>query len=466
MISQSAFVEEQSHEAGERVVWPRILVTGATGFIGGWVVEALCEAGAADIRAGVRRKSARLERLPAKTVYCDIMDILSLTASLQGVEVVINCVRDHTDGATIEGTRGLLDAARSCGVKRIVQMSSIAVYGNSPGVVTEREPKAPVNRYGEEKDVAEELCRAASGPDFTIAVVRPALVYGPYGEEWTARFIREIATGRLQQLGAAGQGDANLIFAGDLGRFAAQLAIKSLPPFSVYNANGAEIPTFDAYFDQLSQAMGRGPLPLTSRPAWLFGLRRLIRRAIRMILRPHKPAIQKLAESNQLLKPALEKTEKLFEYDVFDEPRHRFAQNVVYSNDLAQSIGFQPKTSLEEGVTASVQWAQAEHLTKSAESVQRNRPLSQHRTEAPTFYRIEYFRKAKPVGATSWFTKLEEAKLVAADGLSLHRADFVRITDLGAGRAQVHCIRKVKSRVIRHVRLLLRRARWRGTARR
>jgi nucleoside-diphosphate-sugar epimerase len=458
MILQSAFVEEQRHEAGERVVWPPILVTGATGFIGGWVVEALCEAGAPDIRAGVRRKSARLEGLPAKTVYCDIMDVPSLTASLQGVGVVINCVRHHADGATIEGTRRLLEAARACGVKRIVHMSSIAVYGNSPGVVTEQGPKAPVNRYGEEKDVAEELCRGASGPDFTIAVVRPALVYGPYGEEWSARFIREIASGRLQQLGAAGQGDANLIFAGDLGRFAAQLAIKSLPPFSVYNANGAEIPTFDAYFDQLSHAMGRGPLPLTSRPAWLFGLRRLIRRATRMILRSYKPALQKLAESNQLLRAALEKAEKLFEYNVFDEPRHRFAQNVVYSNDRAQSIGFQPKTSLEEGVTASVQWAQAEYLTTSAESVQPNWPLSQHHIEVPTFYRVEYFRKAKPVGATSWFTRLREAKAVAGDGLSLHRADFARITDLGAG-AQAHCIRKLnsESRVSRRIKLILRR---------
>jgi nucleoside-diphosphate-sugar epimerase len=50
----------------------------------------------------------------------------------------------------------------------------------------------------------------------TIAVIRPALVYGPHGEEWTARFLKGIATGNLVRLGPAGQGKANLVYAGDL----------------------------------------------------------------------------------------------------------------------------------------------------------------------------------------------------------------------------------------------------------
>jgi nucleoside-diphosphate-sugar epimerase len=124
------------------MVWPRILVTGGTGFIGGWVVDALCSAGATDVVAGVRRPSPRLERVPVKLVHCDLMDRESLETALQGIEVVIHCGRDPAKGATVEGTRRLLEAIRVRGIKRLVQMSSIAVYGNARGVVTEEAPES------------------------------------------------------------------------------------------------------------------------------------------------------------------------------------------------------------------------------------------------------------------------------------------------------------------------------------
>jgi uncharacterized protein YbjT (DUF2867 family) len=47
------------------MAWPRILVTGETGFIGSWVVDALYSAGATDVVAGVRRPSPRLDRFPS-----------------------------------------------------------------------------------------------------------------------------------------------------------------------------------------------------------------------------------------------------------------------------------------------------------------------------------------------------------------------------------------------------------------
>jgi nucleoside-diphosphate-sugar epimerase len=70
------------------------------------------------------------------------MDRESLETELQGIEVVIHCGRDPAKGATVEGTRRLLEAIRVRGIKRLVQMSSIAVYGNARGVVTEEVPES------------------------------------------------------------------------------------------------------------------------------------------------------------------------------------------------------------------------------------------------------------------------------------------------------------------------------------
>jgi UDP-glucose 4-epimerase len=292
------------------------------------------------------------------------MDRESLENALQGIEVVIHCARGPAKGAMVEGTRRLLEAIRLGGIKRLVQMSSIAVYGNASGIITEDVPASPIDQYGEEKFAEEKLCQAAAGPDLTVAVVRPSLVYGPFGDFWTGRFIESIAAGRLKQLGKAGWGQANLIYVEDLAHFAAELAIRPLPEYSVYNANGPEIPTFDEYFDRLSRALGQGPLPVSERHAIPAGLRRQVRRAARLLLRTQQATLKKIAQGKPNLELALSAIEKTFQRDLSDEPRSRFSQRVVYSNDRARRAGLKPRTSLQEGVSASVEWAKSNGLIK------------------------------------------------------------------------------------------------------
>jgi len=346
------------------MAWPRILVTGGTGFIGGWVVDALCSAGTTEVVAGVRRPSPRLERFPVKLVHCDLMHRGSLEKALRGIEVVIHCARDPAKGATVEGTRHLLEAIRARSVKRLVQMSSIAVYGDASGIITEDVPASPIDQYGEEKFAEEKLCQAAAGPDLTVAVVRPSLVYGPFGDLWTGRFIEGIAAGRLRQLGKDGRGQANLIYVVDLARFAAELSLRPLPEYSVYNANGAEIPTFDEYFDRLSRALGQGPLPVSERRAIPKGLRRQVRRAARLLLRTQQATLKKITHGKPNLESALSAIEQTLQRDVNDEPSSRFSRHVVYSNDQARRVGLQPRTSLQDGVNASVEWAKSRGLIK------------------------------------------------------------------------------------------------------
>lgn len=330
--------------------WPRILVTGATGFIGGAVVEALHNAGADGTVAGVRHASPRLDQLPVKLENCDVLDQKTIENALEGMDVVIHCARDSAKGATVEGTRHLLDAIRVKRIKRLVHMSSIAVYGDADGVITDDTPPAPADEYGADKLAEERLCQAAAGPGLTVAVIRPSLVYGPCGYLWTTRFIEGILEGQLNQFPEA-QGPANLIYVGDLARFAIGLAVRPLPEYSVFNANGAEIPTFNSYFDRLSRALGHGPLPLNERQL-RSGLTRQVRRAARLVLRTQGTTLRHIASGKPGLEAKLSDVERAVRYDIGDErdAPARYGREVVYSNDRARQFGLNPTTSLCEGM--------------------------------------------------------------------------------------------------------------------
>lgn len=352
---------------------PTTLVIGASGFIGGWVTEALHAAGRTTLRAGVRgtTRADRLAELASvKLVCCDILGRSSLEAALEGVDTVINCARDHdVSGGTVMGARLLTECAAAKGVGTLIQLSSVAVYGAATGLVTEDTPPvSPVNAYGLEKHAAEEICRAAAGPRLHVVVLRPSLVYGPRGEEWTAAFLRDIFADRLRRLGAAGTGQANLVYAGDLARFIVQLIGTELPEFLLFNVNGAEIPTFDEYFNHLSFAVGLGPLAYKQTNKHIAALRRQVRRGARLAVRQ----VTKASRSTHRFVPGLPgfldaAAEKL-RYGFGDEPPDNYAKSVIYSIDRARAHGFRPETSLDEGIAASVAWARASGLARKHRS--------------------------------------------------------------------------------------------------
>jgi nucleoside-diphosphate-sugar epimerase len=224
------------------------------------------------------------------------------------------------------------------------------------GIITEDTPPSPADEYGADKLAEERLCQAASGPGLTVAVIRPSLVYGPCGYLWTTRFIEGILEGQLNQFPEA-QGPANLIYVGDLARFAIGLAVQPLPAYSVFNANGAEIPTFNSYFDSLSRALGHGPLPLNERQL-RSGLRRQVRRAARLVLRTQGSTLKQIASGKPNLEAKLSDVERAVRFDIGDErdARARYGREVVYSNDRARQFGLNPATSLREGIDATVDW--------------------------------------------------------------------------------------------------------------
>jgi nucleoside-diphosphate-sugar epimerase len=137
-----------------------ILVTGASGFIGGWLAEMLYLSGAVGVRAGIRNwsRAARLARFPIDFVLCDVMDRTQIAAAMNGVTCVIHCAKGSKE-ITIEGTRNMLDSALRSGVKRFVHLSTAEIYGDPAGEIDETFPYIYTgNTYGDSKIEAEKIC--------------------------------------------------------------------------------------------------------------------------------------------------------------------------------------------------------------------------------------------------------------------------------------------------------------------
>ncbi|MDB5368650.1 MAG: dependent epimerase/dehydratase family protein [Roseomonas sp.] len=229
-----------------------VLVLGAGGFIGNHVLTGLARAGLPVI-AGIRR---RAPAAPVPSRQVDAGDAGSLAAAMEGVGAVVNCVASGP-GAMVEGARLLAAAA---GPRRIVHLSSMAVYGAATGLVDEDAPLRPEGAYGEGKAAAEAVLRAHAAQGGEVVMLRPGCVHGPGSESWTARPARLLRAGRLGDLGAAGDGACNLTAVADLA--AATAAALRLPEArgQAYNISDPGPMDWNAYFRGLARAIGAIPL--------------------------------------------------------------------------------------------------------------------------------------------------------------------------------------------------------------
>lgn len=235
----------------------RILVLGASGFIGRSVVARLADAGHEVVLARHRASLARGSSTALiEAVTCDLGNPESLRAALAGVTAVINCAGGdaHTLSA---GSVALCDAARATeGVARIVHMSSLAVYGSTDRHVDEDSCPAAEGWYANAKLTAEHALHAFAGGSRDAVILRPGIVYGPDGPQWTRRVAQWLRDGRVGDLGAAGDGRCNMVHVDDVAQATvAALVLPRLDEARVINLPGGDSWTWNRYFRRFSLAL-------------------------------------------------------------------------------------------------------------------------------------------------------------------------------------------------------------------
>lgn len=239
----------------------RVLVTGASGFLGSFACGQLVAAGH-EVLSLVRRPGS--EPPGTQPVLADLTDADALASALSGArpDAVLHLaaeIASQRDAArvravNVDGTRALLDACAQAGSPKVVFTSTV-VTGDAGGALLTEESELPVQTpYGESKQDGEKLLAESGLP---WVVIRPSHVYGPGG--W---YLEEIVP-RVRQPGrfcVIGRG-ANLwdvVHVEDVAS-ALVLAVEKAPSGSVFHcADDTPISYYD-FMALTAKTLGVGP---------------------------------------------------------------------------------------------------------------------------------------------------------------------------------------------------------------
>jgi nucleoside-diphosphate-sugar epimerase len=178
-----------------------ILVTGATGFIGGRVCERLVQAGFKNVRGLVHDFShaPRVARLPIELRQGDLMNPKSVKDALADCKIVFHLGLGQGPGIA-GGTRNLLKAAGDAQVEQLVHISTTSVYGLKPAAnaaTEETRPRPTGNEYSDYKLAAERAVQYFMTRGLPAVILRPSIVIGPYSH-WSIGVINQLRQGSYQ----------------------------------------------------------------------------------------------------------------------------------------------------------------------------------------------------------------------------------------------------------------------------
>ena len=267
----------------------KLLVTGASGFVGRALVSQLISRGRAVVGT-VRHDSRELPPGAARVVVGDLAPDTDWRAALAGIDVVVHLaarvhvMRDSVADplaefrrVNVEATKSLARQSAAAGAARFVYLSSVKVNGES-GFYRESDAPAPGDAYGVSKREAElALSEISAETGMSVVVIRPPLVYGPGVKANFRALMRAVAQGLPLPFGAV-DNRRSLVALDNLVDFIIRCAEH---PDAVNEtflvSDGEDLSTADL-IRRLARAMGRRARLVPVPPSVLMALATIVRR--------------------------------------------------------------------------------------------------------------------------------------------------------------------------------------------
>ena len=227
----------------------KVLVTGATGFVGPKIVHALRARGH-DVRALVRRpeRAKTLRAWGCELAEGDMTDAGSLRRAVDGCGVVVHVVAvirgsaSDFDRVMVGGTESLIGAAKEAGVGRFVLMSALGTNERNRELVP----------YFRSKWAMEQ---ALAGSGLERVVFRPSFVFGRDGGV-LPMFVRQVRLAPLTPIVGSGSTRLQPIWVEDVGQFFAQAVDAPAAAGRTFEIGGPEAVTWNDFYARVKRVLG------------------------------------------------------------------------------------------------------------------------------------------------------------------------------------------------------------------
>lgn len=319
----------------------KALITGANGFIGRTIAQRLRADGIEVV--GIDSHTGQHSNI----ITGDISKAGAWQEAFAGCDLVIHTaavVSNAVDAETtwkvnVLGTRYVIDAATNAGVKRMVHLSSVRAFSdvNFPDGVDEQWPvRTDGNAYVDTKIASEHVAlQAHAAGQLAVTIIRPGDVYGPGSRPWVVLPLEAMKSGSFA-LPAGGKGIFSPVYVDDLIDGLLLAAMHPKGAGQIFTLSGPATTTTSEYFGHLHRMIGRTGSPKTVPTSIALGAAAVVAFLAKM---------------------------RGVDTEINPTTIRYLARTGGYSSKKARLlIGYEPATSLDEGMKLTEAWLRAESL--------------------------------------------------------------------------------------------------------